>query len=82
MIPHRHPEASELPATRDKQMDLWMVLIALLVLFGGGGGFYWGWAAGWGIGPIGLMSATSVAALLLNAYRGLRASPARTTSDW
>ena len=40
-----------------------------LVLFGGGGGLYWGMGAGWGIGPIGLIIAVLVVAFLLNGRR-------------
>ena len=53
-------------------MDLLIVLIVLLVLFGGGGGVYWGMGAGWGIGPVGLILAVVVIALLLNGVRGRR----------
>jgi len=53
-------------------MDLLVVLIVLLLLFGGGGGLYWGFGAGWGIGPIGLIVAVLVVALLLNGMRGRR----------
>jgi hypothetical protein len=53
-------------------MDLLVVLIVLLVLFGGGGGLYWGFGGGWGYGPIGLIVAVIVIALLLNVIRGRR----------
>jgi hypothetical protein len=33
-------------------MDLLIILIVLLLLFGGGGGLYWGFGAGWGLGPL------------------------------
>ena len=56
-------------------MDLLVVLIVLLLLFGGGGGLYWGMGAGWGIGPVGLIRAVVVIALLLNGYRGRRGPP-------
>ena len=36
-------------------MDLVLLLIILLLLFGGGGGLWWGFGAGWGMGPIGLI---------------------------
>lgn len=60
--------------TKDKEMDLLIVLIVLLLLFGGGGGIYWGFGAGWGIGPIGLILAVIVIAYLLHGYRGRRGS--------
>jgi hypothetical protein len=44
----------------------------LLLLFGGGGGLYWGMGAGWGIGPIELIIAVVAIASLLNGYRGRR----------
>jgi hypothetical protein len=53
-------------------MDMVLLLIILLVLFGGGGGLYWGFGAGWGIGPIGLIVAVLVVAFLLNGRRGRR----------
>jgi hypothetical protein len=53
-------------------MDLLVVLIVLLLLFGGGGGLYWGFGAGWGIGPIGLIVLVLVVVWLLNSYRGRR----------
>ena len=53
-------------------MDLLIILIVLLLLFGGGGGLYWGFGAGWGMGPIGLIVAVIVIALLLNMFRGRR----------
>ncbi|HEY3730412.1 MAG TPA: hypothetical protein VGL28_04035 [Steroidobacteraceae bacterium] len=53
-------------------MDLLVVLIVLLLLFGGGGGLYWGFGAGWGMGPIGLIVVVIVLAFLLNGYRGRR----------
>jgi len=56
-------------------MDLLVVLIVLLLLFGGGGGLYWGMGAGWGIGPVGLILAVVVIALLLNGYRDRRGPP-------
>lgn len=52
-------------------MDTVLIVILLLVLLGGGGGLYWGMGAGWGIGPIGLILAVVVVALLLNGRRGL-----------
>jgi hypothetical protein len=42
----------------------------LLLLFGGGGGLYWGMATGWGIGPIGLIIAVLVIAFLVYGYHG------------
>jgi hypothetical protein len=51
-------------------MDTLLIVILLLVLLGGGGGLYWGMGAGWGIGPIGLILAVIVVALLLNGRRG------------
>jgi hypothetical protein len=56
-------------------MDLLVVLIVLLLLFGGGGGLYWGMGAGWGIGPIGLIVAALVVAVLLYGVRGRRGPP-------
>jgi hypothetical protein len=56
-------------------MDLLLVLILLLLLFGGGGGLYWGFGAGWGIGPIGLIVLVLVVAYLLYGYRGRRGPP-------
>ena len=53
-------------------MDLLLVLIILLLLFGGGGGLYWGFGAGWGIGPIGLIVLVIIVAWLLSGYRGRR----------
>lgn len=53
-------------------MDVIILLIVLLVLFGGGGGLYWGMGTGWGMGPIGVIIAVLVIALLLNGYRGRR----------
>jgi Protein of unknown function (DUF3309) len=53
-------------------MDTVLIVILLLVLLGGGGGLYWGMGAGWGIGPIGLILAVVVVALLLNGRRGRR----------
>lgn len=53
-------------------MDMIILLIVLLLLFGGGGGLYWGMGAGWGVGPIGLIIAVIVIALLLNGRRGQR----------
>ena len=53
-------------------MDMVLLLIILLVLFGGGGGLYWGFGAGWGIGPIGLIVAVLVVAFLLSGRRGRR----------
>jgi len=53
-------------------VDMLIVVILLLLLLGGGGGLYWGMGAGWGIGPIGLIIAVIVVALLLNGRRGRR----------
>jgi hypothetical protein len=53
-------------------MDTVLLLIILLLLFGGGGGLYWGFGAGWGLGPIGLIVAVLVVAFLLNGRRGRR----------
>ncbi|HTC54002.1 MAG TPA: hypothetical protein VK700_18860 [Steroidobacteraceae bacterium] len=53
-------------------MDLLVVLIVLLLLFGGGGGLYWGFGAGWGVGPIGLIVIVLVVCWLLYGYRGRR----------
>ena len=53
-------------------MDIFVVLIVLLLLFGAGGGLYWGMGAGWGIGPIGLIVAVLVITFLLNGRRGKR----------
>jgi hypothetical protein len=50
-------------------MDTVLLIIILLLLFGGGGGLYWGFGAGWGIGPIGLILAVIVIAVLLNGRR-------------
>lgn len=50
-------------------MDTVLLIIILLLLFGGGGGLYWGFGAGWGIGPIGLIIAVIVIAFLLNGRR-------------
>jgi hypothetical protein len=50
-------------------MDMLLIIIILLLLFGGGGGLYWGFGAGWGIGPIGLIIAVIVVAFLLNSRR-------------
>jgi hypothetical protein len=51
-------------------MDMVLLLIILLLLFGGGGGLYWGFGAGWGLGPIGLIVLVLVVAFLLNSRRG------------
>lgn len=51
-------------------MDTLLILILVLLLFGGGGGLYWGFGAGWGIGPVGLIVAVLVVAFLLNGRRG------------
>lgn len=56
-------------------MDLLLILIILLLLFGGGGGLYWGFGAGWGLGPIGLIVVVLVIAWLLYGYRGRRGPP-------
>jgi hypothetical protein len=56
-------------------LDLLLVVIVLLLLFGGGGGLYWGFGAGWGMGPIGLLVAIIVVAFLLNGWRGRRGPP-------
>lgn len=53
-------------------MDLIAILILLLLLFGGEGGLYWGFGAGWGIGPIGLIVIVLIVAWLLHGYRGRR----------
>ena len=50
-------------------MDMVLLLIILLLLFGGGGGLYWGFGAGWGLGPIGLIVLVVVIAYLLNGRR-------------
>jgi hypothetical protein len=50
-------------------MDTVLLIIILLLLFGGGGGLYWGFGAGWGVGPIGLILAVIVIAVLLNGRR-------------
>src|SRR6202035_3482626 len=56
-------------------MDTLLVIILLLLLFGGGGGLYWGFGAGWGIGPIGLIVLVLVVVYLLYGYRGRRGPP-------
>ena len=53
-------------------MDLLIVFIVLLALFGGGGGLYWGMGVGWGIGPIGLIVVVAVICYLFFGYRGRR----------
>jgi hypothetical protein len=55
-------------------MDLLILLIVLVVLFGAGGGLYWGVGGGWGIGPIGLIVAALVIAFLVYGYRGRKGS--------
>lgn len=55
-------------------MDLLIVLIVLLLLFGGGGGLYWGMGVGWGIGPIGLITAALVIAFMVYLYRSSRSA--------
>lgn len=50
-------------------MDTIVLIIILLLLFGGGGGLYWGFGAGWGIGPIGLIILVLVVAFILNGRR-------------
>jgi hypothetical protein len=59
---------------QEKIMNLLILVVLLLLLFGGGGGLYWGMGMGWGIGPIGLIIATIVVALLVFGYRGRRGS--------
>lgn len=56
-------------------MDIVLVVILLLLLLGGGGGLWWGFGAGWGIGPIGLIVLVVVVVLLLGGYRGRRGPP-------
>jgi hypothetical protein len=58
-----------------RDMDLLLILILLLLLFGGGGGLYWGFGAGWGLGPIGLIVLVLVVVYLLYGYRGRRGPP-------
>jgi hypothetical protein len=53
-------------------MDVLILLILLLLLFGGGGGLYWGMGAGWGMGPIGLITAVLVIAFMVYLYRSSR----------
>src|SRR5579885_2078333 len=60
---------------RSNTMDLVLVLIILLLLLGGGGGLWWGFGAGWGIGPIGLIILVIIVAVLLGGYRGRRGPP-------
>jgi len=52
-------------------MDILIVAIVLLLLFGGGG-LYWGMGMGWGIGPIGLIVLAIVISYVLIGYRGRR----------
>src|SRR5580704_6657412 len=61
--------------SKEIRMDLLLILILLLLLSGGGGGLYWGFGAGWGIGPIGLIVAVIIVAYLLSGYRGRRGPP-------
>ena len=42
---------------------------------GGGGGLWWGFGAGWGIGPIGLIVLVIIVAVLLGGYHGRRGPP-------
>lgn len=63
------------PAGWSNTMDLVLVLIILLLLLGGGGGLWWGFGAGWGIGPIGLIVLVVIVVLLLGGYRGRRGPP-------
>ncbi len=65
----------QLPSFEEFTMDLLLILIILLLLFGGGGGLYWGFGAGWGIGPIGLIVLVIIIAWLLYGYRGRRGPP-------
>jgi hypothetical protein len=53
-------------------MDVLILLIVLLLLFGGGGGLYWGMGVGWGIGPIGLITAALAIAFMVYIYRSSR----------
>jgi hypothetical protein len=53
-------------------VDVLILLIVLLLLFGGGGGLYWGIGMGWGIGPIGLITAALVIAAMVYIYRSSR----------
>jgi hypothetical protein len=57
-----------------RAMDLLLVLILLLLLCGGGG-LYWGFGAGWGLGPIGLLVLVVVVVYLLYGFRGRRGPP-------
>jgi hypothetical protein len=66
----RHYSLMNACQLRGRTMDTVLIVILLLVLLGGGGGLYWGMGAGWGIGPIGLILAVVVVALLLNGRRG------------
>src|SRR6185437_12485742 len=63
------------PSGRSNLMDVLLVVILLLLLFGGGGGIWWGFGAGWGIGPIGLIILVVIVAVLLSGYRGRRGPP-------
>jgi hypothetical protein len=45
------------------------------LLFGGGGGLYRGFGAGWGLGPIGPLVLVVVVLYLLYGYRGRRGPP-------
>jgi hypothetical protein len=60
---------------RSNKMDLVLILIILLLLLGGGGGIWWGFGAGWGIGPIGLIILVIIVAALLGGFRGRRGPP-------
>lgn len=56
-------------------MDLLLILLLLVLLFGGGGSLYWGFGAGWGLGPIGLLVVVLIVAYLIYGARGRRGPP-------
>jgi hypothetical protein len=53
-------------------MDFWLIVILVLLLMGGGPALYWGMTMGWRTGPLALLAATAVAAILLFRYRARR----------
>ena len=53
-------------------MDLLIIAILLLLLFGSG--LYWGLGMGWGMGPIGLIVVALIVSFALLGCRGRRGS--------
>jgi hypothetical protein len=62
---------------RRENLNMLIIGIALLLLFTGAGGVYWGLGLGWGIGPVGLIVAALVIAFLLFGNRESKGSRKR-----